>query len=139
MTAQSWYSRSWRGFIVAQKHASRIRTVGSLKLKSPKVYFWKTRKASETTGCISEVRSRYVWSCMNVAGSSMIALLITLQKVLKISFSEEVHAVCSHSPLTGQHWGTAVCPHCSAGKKLLLELDAVARERFYVGNIAGIC
>lgn len=56
----------------------------------------------------------------------------------KISFSEEVYAVCSQRPLLVS---TGTYPYVSvpAGKQLLLELDAVARVRFYIGNTTGTC
>lgn len=47
--ARTWYRRSWRGFIVAQEHASRIKPDCPLKPQSPKVYFWEAGKATKTT------------------------------------------------------------------------------------------
>jgi len=46
--AQTWYRRSWRGFVVDHTCTSRAKPDCPLKPQSPKVYFWETRKATKT-------------------------------------------------------------------------------------------
>lgn len=71
----------------------------SLKPKSPKVCFWEAREATKTTKV--HLRSwEQIRSSMEIVGSSIVALLVALQKNVENLLSEgEVYAVCSHRPL----------------------------------------